>query len=128
MRLNYFLAIAGASGTLLRFGVNEAVTHLVRHPFPWATLIANVAGCFLIGLLMTIFTRSNLLSSELKVVVVTGFLGAFTTFSAFSYDTFRLMKGGEMMAAFSNIAANLVLGFVAVALGAYSANLFKAGK
>jgi len=82
-------------------------------PFPWAILLANVAGCFLIGLLFS----SQRLGKGSTLFLTTGLLGGFTTFSSFGLDTLRLWQNGQTFSALGNISANLGLGLLGVTLG-----------
>jgi CrcB protein len=102
------VAAGGACGALLRYAVNRwfAATH-----FPWATLLVNVAG----SLLMGVVAAST--DGWLVTLLGTGFAGAFTTYSAFALDTVLLDHNGRRGRALVNIAANLLLGSVAFALG-----------
>lgn len=104
----------GAVGALLRFGITKAAYHSFGSGFPYGTLIANLAGCFVIGVVMT----SKLPIPKYVVSgIVVGFLGALTTFSSFGYATFDLFKMGAVGPALANIGLNLILGLSAVWLG-----------
>jgi len=117
------LAAAGALGTLARYALSGWVHRHVRETFPAGTLVVNVAGCFLIGLVMQASLDRQVLAPEARTVVVAGFLGAFTTFSAFGYETIELMRGGSPWPALASVAGNLALGLAAVVLGAACARV-----
>jgi len=85
--------------------------------YPWGTLTVNVLGAFVLGALIAVGAGSELIPKRLQVPVATGLLGAFTTFSTFATDTVRLGEAGRWRAAGGNVAANLVLGLLAAALG-----------
>ena len=85
--------------------------------FPFATFIVNILGSFLVGCLSVIFEKELLLSSQLKLLLITGFLGGFTTFSAFSLENYSLLKDGELYSAALNIFLNVVVGIFGVFLG-----------
>ena len=116
LRLSLFLLIgaAGAVGALTRFGLTHAAQRLLGSGFPYGTLLVNVLGCLLIGIF---YHAATGLSMDARIVLGSGFLGALTTFSAFGHDTFEGLHHGHYGVAFLNIAANLFLGLVAVAVG-----------
>ena len=85
--------------------------------FPWGILLVNVLGCFLFGWLFTLFEQKEWFSDAIQLAVFTGFLGSFTTFSTFGWNTLELLRIGQPMMAFGNIAASVILGLVAVWAG-----------
>ena len=110
------VGVGGALGAIARYGVNQGTVHMLGHGFPWATVIVNVAGSFLMGVFIAKFAAMEHISQEIKVLSTTGFLGAFTTFSTFSLDFVTLWERGEMFQAFgymfvSVLASILALGF-----------------
>ena len=111
MRL-VLIALAGAAGALTRYGVGNAVG--VR-TFPWATLAINVVGSFLLGLLLQ--AAPGRLDDDVRVALGVGFLGAFTTFSTFSYETVTMLRDGRAGAAALYVATSVVVGVAAAALG-----------
>jgi CrcB protein len=116
MRTVVAVAAAGAVGALARWGIGSWFGQ--RFPdFPWGTLVVNVSGSFLLGLLFVLLTERTSTSPELRLALTTGLMGAYTTFSTFSLETFRLAEDGAFVAAAANIAGNLVLGLLGVALG-----------
>jgi CrcB protein len=90
--------------------------------FPWGTLLINVSGCFVIGFYLTLVTERFAGRATTRLLVATGFLGAYTTFSTFSYETARLIQTGEVWRALSYVAASLVFGLVAVGVGIATAH------
>lgn len=110
------LGLAGAMGTIARYGVHVGVVSRAGHPAV-ATLIVNAVGCLLLGLALAALGARDLLSGDTRIVLLTGFLGAFTTFSAFMYDTARLARDGSPLLASANVAGQLVLGASCLALG-----------
>jgi CrcB protein len=106
------IAIAGAAGALTRYGVGSAVG--VR-TFPWATLAINVVGSFLLGFLLQ--AAPGRLSDDVRLALGVGFLGAFTTFSTFSYETVTMLRDGRTGVALAYVAASVVVGIGAAALG-----------
>ncbi len=109
----FLVGVGGALGSMARYGVSLALPSV---GFPYATLAVNVIGCFCIGLAMPSVERAATLSPELRVLVIVGFLGGFTTFSAFGQETLALLRIGGGLALL-NVAANLLLGVGAVVLG-----------
>lgn len=117
------VALGGALGALCRYWTNSLFLDKLElyDSISYGTLVVNVVGCFLIGVFMVIFTehlpKHAPVSEYGRLLLVTGFLGALTTFSAYSYETFKLLETGDLTSAFSNIAANLVFGLLATYLG-----------
>jgi CrcB protein len=93
--------------------------------FPWGTLSVNIAGSFLIGLVATIADEIGAIGPDTRVLLITGVLGGFTTFSAFSLETARLVEENEMMPAALNVLANVLLGLAAVVLGIMAGRAFE---
>ncbi len=120
------LALAGALGTLARYYVTGLVQRHGKETFPLGTLVVNVLGCFLIGLVMHLVREHDRFTPETRVVLVVGLLGGFTTFSAFGYETLELFRGGAVRLAALNAGGNLLLGTAAVWLGAVAGRLLTA--
>lgn len=111
------VAVGGAIGSLLRYYVGLGSLRLMGPGFPWGTLIVNVVGCFIIGVFAEMIMRRFNASVELRLLLITGFLGGFTTFSAFSLDAITLFERGEVFAGGIYIAASVGLSMVAVMAG-----------
>ena len=111
------VAVGGAIGSLLRYYVGQWALRLMGPAFPWGTLTVNVVGCFVIGLFTELIARKFNASVELRLLLVTGFLGGFTTFSAFSLDARSLFERGEAVAGGVYIAASVGLSMAAVISG-----------
>ena len=116
LRLIY-IGIAGAGGTLLRYWLSETVSKRFGETFPTGTLVVNLVGCFLAGLLFTVLLDRYSISPTARAVLLIGFLGGFTTFSAFGLQTFTLMRDGEVGLAFLNIGLSNVGGLLMVWVG-----------
>ena len=116
MRTTLLIALAGSLGTLARYGLALAVYAALGTGFPWGTLLVNVIGCLLFGVAMQAW-GAHALGDEARAVTTVGFLGAFTTFSTFSYETLAHLQDGRWAAALGNIGASIVLGLGAVWLG-----------
>ena len=87
-----FVCLAGALGTGCRYLLSGWVPRLLGPAFPWGTLFVNVSGSFLLGLLMQLALSTDLVPPDLRVVLGIGFLGGFTTYSSFNYETLRLLE------------------------------------
>lgn len=111
------VAIAGALGALARYGLGGWLTSRFPGSFPWETFIINISGSFIIGLLFVIFTERLMPHPALRVSLMVGFVGAYTTFSTFSLETFRLIEDGAVGLALANIFGSVTAGLVAVYLG-----------
>jgi fluoride exporter len=114
--MNLLLAIAfgGALGAVARHYAVLGAARLFGEAFPWGTLFVNVLGSFLIGLIIELGALKFQVSNELRALLVTGFLGGFTTFSAFSLDTLKLADTGHAPAAAAYVAGSVFLSLLAV--------------
>ncbi len=120
----FLVAIAGAAGAVSRYVVGLGAVRILGPHFPYATLLVNVLGCLLLGLLLEVEQNTTLVSQPTRLFLAVGFLGAFTTFSTFGYETFTQLNNGTVRLALINVSANLVLGLAAVWLGWWLARLF----
>lgn len=116
--LPYLVVFAGAGlGGALRHGVNQMAAHLFGFEFPYGTLAVNVIGSLVMGLLAEYFAFKGGLSQELRLLLTTGLLGGFTTFSTFSLDTVVLWERGQGGVAMAYVALSLVLSVGALLAG-----------
>lgn len=120
MRNILCVAAGGAFGAVARYLCSLAWTAMLGDRFPWGTLFVNVVGCFLLGWLARSAILSESVSETTKLVLGTGFLGAFTTFSTFGVQTTQLWAESPT-AAVGNVSANLIVGIAAVLAGMYLA-------
>lgn len=111
------MAVAGALGAVARYGVSLAALRWLPEGFPYGTLIVNLVGCFLLGALTELTLDEGLLAPQMRTILGTGFLGAFTTFSTFGVETFRAMEAGEWAVAAANVAINVLAGIALAATG-----------
>jgi len=116
------LVVAGAVGAPARYLVDRWVQGRTGGDWPWGTFVVNVSGSFAFGLLSGLALYHGLADGP-RVVLGTGFCGAFTTFSTFTYETVRLLEEGELGAALRNAAGSLVAGLVAATAGLALASL-----
>jgi len=109
--MSQVLAIAGggALGALLRFWISSWVTGALGRGFPWGTLTVNVAGSLAMGLLYVWLVERAALAPEWRAFLMVGLLGAFTTFSTFSIETFNLIEAGQPLRAAGNVVASALL-------------------
>lgn len=117
MRTVVAIAIAGAAGALARYGLEGFVSRRVTGAFPWGTFAVNASGAFVLGFLFTLMTEQLTTATWLRAAVTIGFLGAFTTFSTFSLETYRLLEDGALGIAAANALGSLAAGLAAVYLG-----------
>jgi fluoride exporter len=117
--MNKFLivGIGGFFGSVLRFWVGSYVSNRMGTRFPYGTFVINVAGSFLVGFAITLLAERTHWSANWRYFVPIGFIGGFTTFSTFEYETFRSVQDGTLLIAGLNVALSVVVGFVALWLG-----------
>lgn len=111
------IGLGGGVGSIARFLCQKYIYDWYPHPFPFGTMIVNVAGCFLIGLFCALADKGNLLTPEWRLLLTTGFCGGFTTFSTFAYENINLLKSGELMYFMLYTAGSILLGLLATWLG-----------
>lgn len=109
MQIVSYIAVFGALGCLARYFISGLVYNVFGRSLPYGTFAVNIIGAFIIGLLMEFSLRSGLISPALRIGLTVGFLGGFTTFSTFSYETFRLLEDGELLIASLNITASVLV-------------------
>ena len=112
------IVLGGGAGSLARYLAGMAVTARLGSRFPWGTLLVNVTGSFLIGLILTILTERVAVSPNWRFALVVGFLGGYTTFSSFEWETFAAVRAGGFWIGAMNVAGSVTLGYAAVWLGA----------
>lgn len=121
MKIALYIASFGALGCLARYWLSGWVYALLGRGFPYGTFVVNVVGAFLIGLVMEFGLRSTLLSQELRVGLTIGFLGGLTTFSTFSYETFRLIEEAQFVPALANVLASSAACILFTFIGIFTA-------
>lgn len=118
--------LGGGLGAILRYGVNIGAVRLLGTSFPWGTLFVNVTGSFFIGLLTAIFAIYWQPSHEIKVFLITGLLGGFTTFSAFSLDFSTFWEGGASGMAIAYAMVSVFFSLIALFSGLWLVRIFSA--
>src|SRR5215510_67240 len=109
--------LGGGTGSLARYVAGTAIMNRVGGRFPLGTLVVNVTGCFLIGLLMSLLTERFWPHPNWRLLLVVGFLGGYTTFSSFEYETLQAMESGAMWMGLLNVVGSVVFGYLAVWIG-----------
>jgi fluoride exporter len=115
--------LGGGIGAATRYGVNLLAARAWGPYFPWGTLTVNLTGCFLIGLLVALADRGRFLTPEMRLLLITGFLGAMTTFSTFSLETVNAVRADLTLRPIINIAVNNVGGLTLTLFGLWLGNL-----
>ena len=118
MRL-LLIAIAGAGGAVSRYLISVWIKESIDSTFPFATFSVNLLGAFLLAF----FLQSSTLDEELKIMITTGFMGAFTTYSTFSYEIFNLFKSGETFYGIVYIFSTIFLALIGTIIGFYLGKL-----
>ena len=121
MQIVISIAVCGALGCLARYWISGWVYEVTGRSFPYGTLIVNLLGAFCIGFLMEFSLRSAVVSPVLRTGLAIGFLGGLTTFSTFSYETFRLLEDGRLLTAAANVLASVLICLVFTWLGIVAA-------
>lgn len=111
------VGIGGFFGAAARYIVDGFVSERSGGAFPWGTLVINLSGSFVLGLLFALTIERAALPADIRAPVMIGFIGAYTTFSTWMLESWRLIEDGALMAAVGNIAGSVVLGVVAVVVG-----------
>jgi CrcB protein len=115
--------LGGAIGTGLRYSLSLAIHSIVKEPkFPWATMVVNLSGCFAIGMLAELFEARFPVSPTVRIALLTGVLGGYTTFSSFAFETMELLREGEVGLAVLYALASVVVGLAAVWAGMRAAH------
>ena len=112
-----YLVVGGSLGTVLRYVITNAVQCRLGFNFPYGTLVVNSLGCFLAGIFMVMIDKKFSANPDLKLFLMVGVLGAFTTFSTFIIDSADLIYKGRSMAGFINIVGSVLLGYIFLLIG-----------
>ena len=119
----FAIAVGGALGALARYGLSVGVTASLGPNFPFGTLAVNLLGSVAMGICFVLFVERSGVSPELRLVIMTGFLGAFTTFSTFSLETLYLLDAGRLVAGIANVIGSVLLCVVGCWAGIFLARV-----
>jgi fluoride exporter len=111
------IAIFGAAGAVSRYALDGWVSDLTHGQFPWGTFVVNLLGAFALGIVVALTTERLILSSDWRVALGIGYLGSFTTFSTYTYESIKLAEDGVIGLALMNSVGMLALGLLAAVLG-----------
>lgn len=118
------IALFGAIGTLARYGLQGLVQFRIGSTFPYGTLVVNLSGCFLLGLIGQLTLNRMIVPPEWRMAIAIGFFGGYTTFSSFGWETAKMLEAGEWLWASTYVASSVVLGLFLSAAGIRLANRF----
>jgi fluoride exporter len=111
------VAFGGALGSVLRLWAGGYLSTRLGTRFPYGTFVVNITASFLIGFVMTLLVQETHWSPNWRYLIAIGFIGGYSTFSTFEYETFQVFQDGEFLIAFLNVALSVVVGFASVWLG-----------
>lgn len=118
MKAILLIGIGGGIGSILRYLTSVLVSkQTFSSIFPWGTFAVNIIGCLIAGIILGILERQQVLNSDLKLLLITGFCGGYTTFSAFSIENVYLLQNGQLLTALFYISISVLLGIIAVWTG-----------
>lgn len=112
-----FVGLGSFCGGVLRYYISALMKNVCSQGFPWATLLVNLTGCLLIGVIFGLFSKCGSQSSSWCLLLTTGFCGGFTTFSAFANESVQMLQNGNMANLIIYILVSVVVGIALVALG-----------
>jgi crcB protein len=111
------VGLGGFFGAITRFVVDGWVSRVTGGAFPWGTLVINLSGSFALGFLFAVATERSLLSPDIRPPLMIGFLGAYTTFSTWMLESWRMVEDGALVTALANLGGSVIVGVVAVFAG-----------
>ncbi len=111
------IGFAGALGTLARYGLSGIVKRYSGATFPWGTFVVNMLGAFLFGFIWSLAEQRLVITVETRVIILSGFLGGFTTFSSFMFESSALIREAQWGLAMLNLGGQIMLGLAAMFLG-----------
>jgi len=118
-----YIALGGALGSIARYWVGATVASRVGTRFPWGTFVINITACVIIGFSMTYLSRRANLNPAWRFLVPIGFIGAYSTFSTYEWETLSTLRAGAFLIASTYAAGSLILGLAAVWCGSLLADL-----
>ena len=111
------IAVGGAAGAIARYQVAASIQSRIPSTFPWGTFVVNVSGCLIMGFAMAVLAQKLSADQNWRFFLPIGFIGAYTTFSTFEFETYRAMADGAWLAAGGNVVGSVVVGYIALWLG-----------
>lgn len=111
------IAAGGALGAVSRFCLGNLISRIIGSALPYGTFVINIVGCFFMGLIMTMIIERGMLATAWRLFLCVGFLGGFTTFSSFGYETLMLLREEKIVAALAYVGGSIILGLMSAALG-----------
>lgn len=111
------LILGGIIGTVSRYLLSSGVYRVFGTSFPYGTFTVNILGCFLVGLFASLMDEKIVLNTNLRLLFMVGFCGAFTTFSTLIYESYNLIKDGDTLKALLNILLSVIVGFMVFKIG-----------
>lgn len=118
------IAVFGAAGTLARYGLQGLVQVRAESTFPYGTLLINLTGCFLLGLIGQFTLNRMVIPADWRIAVAVGFFGGYTTFSSFGWETAKMLEDGEWLRASAYVVASVLAGIFLSVAGIRLANRF----
>jgi len=118
------VALGGAIGAIARYWLGDLISSRLPSQFPLGTFVINVTGSFIIGFFMTLVSQRITVHPNWRLLIAVGFVGAYTTFSTFEFETLKLIEKGNVVSAALNVILSFVVGFIAVWLGVAAARRF----
>ena len=112
-----WVGIGGGAGAIMRYGLGKQIARLWGTAFPYSTLVINLTGAFIIGILLTVLTERTLTDPLWRLLLVTGFLGGYTTFSSYTYEAMQLFEDGRWGAGLLYIGGSNGVGLLCCAAG-----------
>lgn len=116
-----WVGLGGFAGSIARYALGVWIYDRMGTRFPYGTFVINITGCFLIGVILTVLDSRVGVPPAWRLAIPIGFIGAYTTFSTFEYETFRSVQGGQASIGLLNIALSVIVGYFAVWLGVMAA-------
>lgn len=113
----FYVAIGSVIGGVSRFLLQQFIQRRVESVFPYGTLVVNLVGCFVIGIIIGLADKGNLMSPQARIFWATGICGGFTTFSSFISENYNMLRGGELLSTFIYLSVSIVAGLMAAGLG-----------
>ncbi len=119
------VAIGGALGSILRFWVGTYISNRIATRFLAGTFVVNMTACFLIGFVITVLAEKSSWNPNWRYLIPIGFIGGYSTFSTFEYETFRVFQEGDFLIAGLNVVLSVVVGFVSVWVGVITGRMIR---